>query len=184
MKKILLSSSILAAFLFTGCGSVNPDLPMQSVDVKVYDIAVPSSGETIFENVPDSETLVKVSHKLKGKHNDSLFKVVAPAMKNINEEVKKRGYEYFQIVFPKQISNLEGFPINNKADLTTFLNPQYSMPRHTLNILETSRTLMDNQESQNVVDVPFLIFGTTEFELIIRMIKEPNYDEIVWNVNN
>ena len=58
------------------------------------------------------------------------------------------------------------------------------MPKHTLNLLETRRTLIDSQESQDVVDVPFLIFGTTELELIIRMIKEPNYDEIVWNVNN
>ena len=85
---------------------------------------------------------------------------------------------------PKQISNLEGFPINNKNDLSSFLNPQVSMPTHEMNILETGKTLIDSQESQSVVDVPFLIFGTTELELIIRMVKEPNYDEIVWNVNN
>jgi hypothetical protein len=184
MKKILLSSSILATFIFTGCGSVNPNLPSQQVDVKKYDINLPYTGETISKNVQDSETLIKVSHKLKGKHKDNLYKVIVPAIDKINEEVKKRGYEYFQIVSPKQISNLEGFSINNKADLATFLNPQFSMPRHTLNLLETKRTLMDNQESQNVVDVPFLIFGTTELELVIRMIKEPSYDEIVWNVNN
>lgn len=184
MKKILLSSSILATLFFTGCGSVNPDLPTQSVDVKNYNINVPYEGKTTFENVQDSETILKVSHELKGKHGDNLYKVVVPAINKINEEVKKRGYEYFQIVSPKQISNLEGFPINNKADLATFLNPQFSMPTHTLNLLETRKTLMDNQNSQNVVDVPFLIFGTTEFELVIRMLKEPNYDEIVWNVNN
>lgn len=184
MKKILLSSSILATLFFTGCGSVNPDLPTQNVDVKVYNINLPYDGETIFSNVEDSETIIKVSHKLKGKHSDNVYKVIVPAMNKINEEVKKRGYEYFQIVSPKQISNLEGFPINNKADLATFLNPQFSMPTHNLNLLETRKTLMDNQNSQNVVDTPFTIFGTTEFELVIRMIKEPNYDEIVWNVNN
>ena len=184
MKKILLSSSILATFIFTGCGSVSPNLPTQQMDVKKYHINVPYNGVTTFENVSNSETLVKVSHKLKGKHAHNVYKVVIPAMNKVNEEVKKRGYKFFQIVSPKQISNLEGFPINNKADLATFLNPQFSMPRHTLNFLETGKTLMDNQNSQNVVDVPFLIFGTTELDLIIRMIKEPNYDEIVWNVNN
>ena len=79
---------------------------------------------------------------------------------------------------------IRGAVLNNKADLATFLNPQFSMPTHNLNLLETRKTLMDNQNSQNVVDTPFTIFGTTEFELVIRMIKEPNYDEIVWNVNN
>lgn len=38
------------------------------------------------------------------------------------------------------------------------------MPTHTLNLLETRKTLMDNQNSQDVVDIPFLIFGTTELE--------------------
>lgn len=183
MKKILLSSSILAAFLFTGCGSVNPNLPGQQVDVKKYDINVPYNGVTTFEKVSNSETLLKISHKLKGKYANNVYKVVIPTMNKINEEVKKRGYEYFQIVSPKQISNIEGFPINNKADLATFLNPQFSMPSHTLNLLETGKTLMDNQNSQDVVDSPFLIFGTTELDLIIRMVKEPNYDEIVWNVS-
>ena len=105
-------------------------------------------------------------------------------MDKISKEVKKRGYEYFQIVSPKQISNLDGFPINNKEDLASFLNPQISMATHELNFIETNKTLMDNQNSQNVVNLPFTFFGTTELELVIRMVKEPEYNEIVWNVNN
>lgn len=183
MKKILIGSSIALSLILTGCGSTNPNLPSQEADVKKFDINVPYSGETIFDNVENSETLIKVSHKLKGKHT-SVYKIVVPAINKLNEEVKKRGYEYYQIVSPKQISNLEGFPINNKADLAGFLNPAYTMPRHTLNFLETKKTLMDNQNSQNVVDVPFLIFGTTEFNFVVRLVKEPSYDDIVWNVNN
>jgi len=178
----ILSSSVLVALILTGCGSVNPNLPTNKVEVKEYNINIPYSGNTTFENIPNSETLLKVSHKLDGKHKNNLHKVIVPTINKINEEVKNRGYEYFQIVSPKQISNIEGFPINNKADLTAFLNPQYSMPGHTLNFLEGGKTLMDNQNSQDVINVPFTIFGTTEFELIIRMIKEPSYDEIVWNV--
>ena len=183
MKKILLSTSILATLIFTGCGSTNSNVDVPLTDVKQQNYPSPKDGETTFENIKDSDTLIKVSNKLKGKHQAAYLSIV-PTINNINVEVKKRGYEYYQIVSPKQISNLEGFPINNKDDLSAFLNPQVSMPTHTLNLLETRKTLIDSQESQDVVDVPFLIFGTTELELIVRMIKESNYDEIVWNVNN
>jgi len=183
MKKILLSSSILATLIFTGCGSNNPNLPAQKADVKHFDISVPYAGVTKFENIDNSDTLIKVSHELKGKHK-ATYKVVVPAINKLNEEVKKRGYDYYQIVSPKQISNLEGFPINNKHDLAAFLNPSFTMPKHKMNFLETGKTLMDNQESQDVVDIPFLVFGTTEFNIIVRLVKEPSYDEIVWNVNN
>lgn len=96
MKKILLSSSILASLFFSGCGSVNPDLPTQNVDVKKYKINVPYSGETVFENVQDSETIFKVSHKLKGKHAHNVYKVVVPAINKINEEVKKEVMNIFK----------------------------------------------------------------------------------------
>ena len=183
MKKIFISTSILAILFFTGCGSTNSNVEAPLTNVKQQNYLSPKDGETTFENIKDSDTLIKVSNKLKGK-NDAAYLSIVPTINRINDEVKKRGYEYYQIVSPKQISNLEGFPINNKNDLSAFLNPQMSMPNHTLNLFETRKTLMDNQNSQNVVDVPFLIFGTTELELVIRMIKEPNYDEIVWNVNN
>ena len=58
------------------------------------------------------------------------------------------------------------------------------MATHELNFIETNKTLMDNQNSQNVVNLPFTFFGTTELELVIRMVKEPEYNEIVWHVNN
>ncbi|WP_151952018.1 hypothetical protein [Aliarcobacter butzleri] len=184
MKKILFISSILTTFIFTGCGTVNPNLPTQAVDVKKSDVNIPYDGETVFENVENSETLIKVTHKSSGGYKYNIHRVIVPAMDKISKEVKKRGYEYFQIVSPKQISNLDGFPINNKEDLASFLNPQISMATHELNFLETNKTLMDNQNSQNVVNLPFTYFGTTELELVIRMVKEPEYNEIVWNVNN
>ena len=183
MNKLLLSASILITLIFTGCGSTSPNLPTNKVNVENINLDIPYEGKTVFENVKDSDTLIKVSHKLEGKHKN-YYKLIVPAINKVNEEVKKRGYEYFQIVSPKQISNLEGFPINNKADLVSFINPQFTMPTHELSLLETRKTLMNNQEDQDVVDVPFLIFGTTEFNFIVRMIKEPSYDEIVWNVNN
>jgi hypothetical protein len=134
--------------------------------------------------IENSETLIKVTHKSSGGYKYNIHRVIVPAMDKISKEVKKRGYEYFQIVSPKQISNLDGFPINNKEDLASFLNPQISMATHELNFLETNKTLMDNQNSQNVVNLPFTYFGTTKLELVIRMVKEPEYNEIVWNVNN
>jgi hypothetical protein len=47
---------------------------------------------------------------------------------------------------------------------------------------ESRATLMDNQGDQNVVKLPFTIFGDTEFNFIVRMVKEPMVHEIVWDV--
>lgn len=181
MKQFLyFITAILSIYLFSGCSS-SKNVPFPKVNVNEPVIQIPNDGETKFENIQDSSTLMKVSHKLKGKHQAASMLVI-PAMQRTMAEVKKKGYKYFQIVSPMQISNLQGFPINNMHDLGNFLNPQTSMPTHELNLLETRRTLMDNQESQNVVDVPFLIFGTTEFNFLIRLIENPSYDEIVWTV--
>jgi len=174
---------MLAVFMFTGCGSVDPSMPQSSVHVKKKALTIKTKGQTIFSSVAGSETLFKASHKLKGKHR-AVAKIVVPTINDINKEVLRRGYRYYQIVSPTQINNLEGFPINNKNDLAAFLNPQTSMPRHELSMLETGATLMDNQKSQSVVSVPFLIFGTTEFNLVVRLVKEPRVEEIVWDAKN
>ena len=57
MKKILFISSILTTFIFTGCGTVNPNLPTQSVDVKKSDVNIPYDGETVFENVENRSSV-------------------------------------------------------------------------------------------------------------------------------
>lgn len=183
MKKITLSGLVLTTLIITGCSSSNPKPPTQKVDVKTHEHQqrVLYRGETKFENIQDNDALIKVLHTQKSKN---VVAVMLPAIDDISKEVKRRGYQYFQIVSPKQISNLEGFPINNKADLAAFLFPASSIPlkEYQVGFFTSRQTLMDNQESQNIVKKPFL-FGDTELELIVRMVKEPRYNEIVWSVD-
>jgi hypothetical protein len=149
MTKIISITSIIATILFTGCSSTNTNLEIPVTNVKQQEYPSPKNGETTFENIKESDTLIKVSYKLKGKH-EAAYLTIIPTIDKVNQEVKKRGYEYFQIVSPKQISNLEGFPINNKNDLSSFLNPQVSMPTHEMNILETGKTLVRGSGSKSL----------------------------------
>lgn len=181
-KKSLISLSALGLLLLSGCSgkSVSPE-KYEKAYVKQKEVTIKYSGETRFESVKGSNTLIKVFHKLKGKRRWTAELIIS-ALDKTNEEIKKRGYRYYQIVSPKPISNLEGFPINNKEDLASFINPATSLPHHKMGMFESRATLMDNQDDQNVVKLPFTIFGDTEFNFIVRMIKEPSVSEIVWDV--
>jgi hypothetical protein len=181
-KKTLISLSILGLLLASGCSgkSAKPDIYKKAY-VKKKEVSVKYSGETRFESVKGSDTIIKIFHKLKGKKRWTAELIIS-ALDKTNEEIKKRGYRYYQIVFHKPISNLDGFPINNKEDLASFINPATSVPRHTMGMFESRASLMDNQSDQNVVKLPFTIFGDTEFNFIVRMVKEPMVHEIVWDV--
>lgn len=168
MKKILISSSIIATLFFTGCAS---SLNNQT-----------GSESFKFEKVGESETIYNAIYLKKGKQENIYF-LVSDTIKDIKKQTRKKGYRYFQIVSPKVISNFDGFPITNEKDLGYFLNPQMSMPYDKLNFLETKKTLMDNQNSQSAVNKPFTIFQDTKFELIVRLVKEPMENEIVWDAN-
>ena len=181
-NKNLISLSVLALFLVVGCAGKSAKADVwEKAYVKNKEVHVKYSGETRFESVKDSKTIIKVFHKLKGKKRWTAELIIS-ALDKTNEEIKKRGYRYYQIVFPKPISNLDGFPINNKEDLASFINPVTSVPRHTMGTFESRATLMDNQNDQNVVKLPFTIFGDTKFNFIVRMVKEPMAQEIVWDV--
>lgn len=169
MKKILILTSIVVTLIFSGCAQIIPNKPTPKTTFK-------------FVKVHNSETLYKATYT-KGEKISFVYFFISGAIKNIITEVKKRGYNYFQIVSPKSISNLDGFPITNGKDLASFLNPQMTMPSEGLNFLETRKTLMDNNNSQSVVDIPLTIFQDTKLELVVRLVKEPLEDEIVWDVN-
>lgn len=168
MKNLLILTSLVITIFLSGCTSVKnaPD--------KIRNTFT-------FTPIDNSDTLYKANRTIEGKLR-AVYPMVYQTMEAIKVEAKKRGYDYFQIVSPKSISNFDGFPINNTMDLMTYLNPNKSMPRHKLNFLESKKTLMDNENSQTAVNVPFTIFEDTTFDLVIRLVKEPMEDEIVWNV--
>lgn len=170
MKKILISTSILATIFFSGCATSQSNQTTKS------------KTSFNFKKVNDSETIYKASYTEQGKVHNVYFLVKA-TIQNIKREARKKGYNYFQIVSPKSISNWDGFPLTNEKALASFLNPQMSMPTKGLNFLETRKTLMDNQNSQNAVNVPLTVFQDTKFDLVVRLVKEPNFEDIVWNVN-
>lgn len=168
MKKLLILTSLTIMLFLSGCTSPNN----ASNQIR---------NTFTFTKIDNSDTLYKANRIIEGKLG-AVYPIVKQTMESIKEEVKKRGYNYFQIVSPKSISNFDGFPINNTVDLMAFLNPQISMPRNKLGFLESKRTLIDNQKSQTAVDVPLTVWGDTTFKLIVRLVKEPMEDEIVWNV--
>jgi len=167
MKNILLLVTIVFAILFSGCASSYNF--MTGKDVK-YNI----------KKIDGSDSLYEVSYSKAGKYVN-LYPLVLSTMYKTKAAVKKLGYKYFQIVAPVQISNLNGFPINKAKDLALFINPQVSMPTDELNFFETKRTLLLNQNEQNIVDVPLTIFQETKFEFIIRVMNEASVDDIVWD---
>lgn len=170
MKKLIILLSLVITLLFTGCATSNVNQVKANLDTFK------------FEKVDNSDTIYKASLVKKGKQRYIAF-LVKDTMDKIKNEVKQKGYNHFQIVSPKSISNFDGFPITNTRDLMSFLSPQLFMPSHKLNFLESKKTLMDNQNSQTAVNVPFTVFQDTRFDLVIRLVKEPAFDDIVWNVN-
>ena len=106
MKKILFISSILTTFIFTGCGTVNPNLPTQSVDVKKSDVNIPYDGETVFENVENSETLIKVTHKSSGGYKYNILDIIEKRNEE-EEEIGKLIAETMKTVTKDGIITLE-----------------------------------------------------------------------------
>lgn len=170
MKRILISTSILASLIFIGCATSQSN-----------QVSKPKTSFN-FKKVANSETIYKASYTERGKVHNVYFLVKA-TIQNIKKEAKVRGYNYFQIVSPKAISNFDGFPIVNEKALASFLNPQMTVPLEKINFLETRKTLMDNQNSQSAVNVPLTVFQDTKFDLVVRLVKEPSFEDIVWNVN-
>lgn len=169
-KLILILTTVVATLILTGCASKYTNQTIAEEDKSFT-----------FESIKGSETLFNASFTQDGKQINPYF-VASNTMREIEQQAKKRGYKYFQIVAPKKISNLNGFPITNAKDLASYINPQLTMPTEELGFFEGAKTLMDNNESQNIVDVPFTIFQDTTFDLTIRLIKEPTIEEIVWIV--
>jgi len=169
MRNILLLTSILFLILFSGCASSNNFMTGNDVKFNI-------------KKIENSDSLYKINYSKSGKYIH-LYPLVTSTMYKTKIAVKKLGYKYFQIVAPAQISNLAGFPINSPKNLAAFINPQVSMPTEELNIFETKKTLLLNQNEQNIVSVPLTIFQETKFEFVIRVMNETNVEDIVWDTN-
>lgn len=90
---------------------------------------------------------------------------------------KLKGYRYFQIVSPDSLSNVKGFPINNLADIVSYVSPRAS------NVYGLYTQLENSKITHSSIDVP-TFSGDPKFKIQIRLVKNPKYYEIVWDVNN
>jgi len=191
MKTIILTTlSFLTLMTFTGCSS-KPDFTANS-PIEEYSrnngLNSAGAGETSFTNLQDktltkNDTIIKVHHELNGKTAPGMSAI--SLMDSVTTEVEKRGYRYFQIISPLYISNLNGFPINNTQALGAFIGPMMTIPReaHPFNGKYSG---MAQFLKQDLVDQPLLIFGTTEIDIVIAVIKEKDlsYDMVVWDVKD
>lgn len=96
MTKIISITSIIATILFTGCSSTNTNLEIPVTNVKQQEYPSPKNGETTFENIKESDTLIKVSYKLKGKH-EAAYLTIIPTIDKVNQEVKKEVMNTFKL---------------------------------------------------------------------------------------
>jgi hypothetical protein len=101
--------------------------------------------------------------------------LLVPGMQKLVQEMDERGYKYFQIVSPSHISNYLGFPINNIADLSTYLIPELNNPYDSNIFFRYDMDLIYGQSLSNL-----LIGGTTK--LVVKGINNPGEDDIVWDV--
>jgi len=183
MKTIKFISLIaLVTLSFTGCSSKSTLVAGQPIEEFSDYYSLPSkSGISTFTNVKgepltDTDTIIKISHVVEGKEA-APGEIVYNMIDDVIVEAEKRNYRYFQIIYPLNISNLNGFLIVDKISLNAYLSPQGSMVGYH------GKTSLKQQTSQTVVDIPLTIFQDSTSEIIFRLVKdeEVTFDLIVWD---
>ena len=172
--RIFLFSTIMILF-FAGCSQKISD---KVQNYSLYEIPKTDTTKSTVENLNDNGTIFKVTTSANGKvEKKGAMLLVITTMQKTVEETKRKGYRYFQVISPTTISNASGFPINTVADLTTFLVPQSD------NVPEGYNGMINAIETHSAIDLPLTIFGTSKFEVVVRIVEEPKYYDIVWDTN-
>ena len=173
MTKIFILSTLIA-IIFTGCsqksGNTVPNYTIKQL---------PETSTTgiVIENVTEDGTTYKVNKTVEGMIQDPAFAYVTPVMIKAIEHAKLKGYRYIQIIAPDSLSNEKGFPINNTADLASYIAPYAN---NTGGFLGLENSI--NKHSS--LDGALTIFGQSTFQVVIKEVKNPKYDDIVWNTQD
>lgn len=172
--RIFIFSAIIVLF-FAACSQKISD---KVQNYSLYEIPKTDTTKSTVENLNDNGTIFKVSTSANGKvEKKGAMLLIITTMQKTVEETKRKGYRYFQVISPTTISNASGFPINTVADLTTFLVPQSD------NLPEAHNGMINAIETHSAIDLPLTIFGTSKFEVVVRIVEEPKYYDIVWDTN-
>ncbi len=118
MKNIILTVSLIAVmFGILGCGSIGPKITTASGEA--YYMTKQSGGDYAFSapatDLTDVQKEGEKVHNASVKRKTLKFQLTAAA-----KYTKKLGYKYF-VVTNVNISNLNGFPINNYRELSRYI---------------------------------------------------------------
>lgn len=164
---------LIVFILSTGCSSKSANFPnISKSSIDKYDIS-----KVIIKNLTKDgmvfKTTLKTDKRIDVRKGD-LAKLVVPTLQAAVKNAKDKGIQYFQIIAPASLSNANGFPINNIADLSSYLVPRLSRPARGYFRIE------NYFEAHSSINKP--LFGDASFEIVIRELKNPKFTDIVWNV--
>lgn len=172
--RLLLLTPLLLIF-FTGCSQkLSNNISNYNIG-KVKDFDTKNVSVT---NLNGDGTIFKVKLIIDGKvskYNEA--PLVYPVLQKAVAHAKEKGYRYFQIIGPNSLSNANGFPLNTVTDLGTYLLP------HTSNLMGGFNGLANSIDTHPSINIPFSIFGESSFEIDVILVKNPKYDDIVWDTS-
>jgi len=170
--KILLYS-IAALLLLSGCSQKLSDAVP---NYALYQVPSIKTDKATVEDMSKDGKIFKVTTTIDGKvRKKGAMLLVVSTMRKAVQETKARGYRYFQIIAPAELNNAAGFPINNIADLASFLVPQ------TNNVPKAFNGLENAIDTHPALDIPLTIFGDSKFSVVVQIIEDPKYYDIVWD---
>lgn len=169
MLKLVLTS-IFVVGLFSGCSQKITGGPNYSV----WKIASTNTEGVTVEDTTSDGTTYKVKKVINGKEMNPTPTLVSPVIAKAIEHAKSKGFRYIQIIAPESISNANGFPLTNMADLVSYIRPHANNPGGFLG-LENSVNIHSS------LNIPLWIFQKSSFELLIKEVKNPQPTDIVWD---
>lgn len=170
--KFLLSIPLLL-ILLTGCSQ------KLSNKISNYNIGKVKEFDTQKVSITDLNTdgtIFKAKLIIDGKVSKfNEAPLIYPVLQKAVAHAKEKGYRYFQIIGPNSLSNANGFPLNTVTDLGSYLLP------HTNNLMGGFNGLANSIDPHPSINIPLTVFGESSFEVDVMLIKNPKYDDIVWD---
>lgn len=172
MTKLFFLSAVIT-ILFTGCSQKLGD---KAPNYTVKQLPEVDTAGIVVDNVTDDGTTYKVTKTVEGMIQEPAFAYVTPVMKKAIEHAKSKGYRYIQIIEPASLSNEKGFPINNAADLASYIAP------YANNVKGGPLGLENSINKHSSLDGALTIFGKSTFQVVVKEVKNPKYNDIVWDM--
>jgi hypothetical protein len=145
---------------------------------QLFKLETLKTNNVVIEKVDQSGTTYKVKNTMKAPATPAICQyIITAALQKAIEHAKNNRYEYIQIVSPDSLSNEKGFPINNFADIVSYLVPMANNPGGYLRL--------DNSlDLHSSIEKSFGPFGSPSFEIVFKEVKNPKHTDIVWDTKS